>query len=42
MRAVLCHEYGLPESLVIGELPDPQPGVNLVAVPCVIFNWYRA
>lgn len=32
MRAVLCHEYGPPESLVIGELPDPQPGPDDVLV----------
>ena len=25
MKAVLCHEYGPPESLRIGELPTPEP-----------------
>ena len=25
MKAVLCYEYGPPERLVIGDLPDPTP-----------------
>jgi NADPH2:quinone reductase len=32
MRALVCHEYGPPESLVIEELPDPVPGDNEVLV----------
>src|SRR3954469_18436565 len=32
MRAVLCKEWGLPETLVIEELPSPQPGDDEVVV----------
>jgi NADPH2:quinone reductase len=32
MRALVCHEYGPPESLVIEEMPDPVPGDNQVLV----------
>jgi NADPH2:quinone reductase len=32
MRALVCHEYGPPESLVIEEMPDPVPGDNQVVV----------
>ena len=28
MKAVLCHEYGPPESLSIGELPTPTPSAD--------------
>ncbi len=26
MKAILCHDYGAPDSLVLGELPDPEAG----------------
>lgn len=32
MRAVVCREYGIPEDLVIDELPDPTPGPGQVVV----------
>jgi NADPH2:quinone reductase len=32
MIAVLCEEYGPPESLVLRELPDPVPGPGEVVV----------
>jgi NADPH2:quinone reductase len=32
MRAVLCKEFGPPESLVVEEVPDPQPGHGQVLV----------
>ena len=32
MKAVLCRQYGPPESLVVGELPSPQPGAGEVVV----------
>ena len=32
MRALVCHEYGPPESLVIEEMSDPVPGDNQVLV----------
>jgi NADPH:quinone reductase len=32
MKAVLCKEYGLPQSLVIEEVPDLQPGKGQVVV----------
>jgi NADPH2:quinone reductase len=32
MRALVCHEYGPPESLVIEEMPDPVPGDKQVLV----------
>ncbi len=32
MRAVLCKEFGPPESLVVEEVPDPQPGPGQVVV----------
>jgi NADPH2:quinone reductase len=32
MRAVLCKEFGPPESLVVEEVPDPQPGAGQVVV----------
>lgn len=42
MIAVLCETYGPPESLVLRELPDPQPGPNevLVAVSRVALNFF--
>ncbi len=32
MRAVLCKEFGPPESLVVEEIPDPQPGPGQIVV----------
>ena len=32
MRALVCKEYGPPESLVLEERPDPQPGPGEVRV----------
>lgn len=32
MRAVLCKQWGLPETLVVEELPSPQPGADEVVV----------
>jgi NADPH:quinone reductase len=32
MRAIRCHQYGPPESLVIEELPDLHPGADEVVV----------
>ena len=32
MRAVLCKEYGPPESLVVEELPSPKPGKGQVVL----------
>ncbi len=32
MKAVLCHQYGPPESLVYDEIPDPTPGPGEVVV----------
>src|SRR5438270_13011305 len=32
MKAVLCKQYGPPESLVIEELPSPAPGPGEVVV----------
>src|SRR5216110_1365242 len=32
MKAVLCKEYGPPESLVIEELPAPRPGPGEVVI----------
>lgn len=32
MRAVLCKQWGLPESLVMEELPSPQPGPDQVLI----------
>ena len=32
MRALVCKEYGPPESLVLEERPDPQPGPEEVRV----------
>lgn len=32
MRAVLCKEFGPPESLVVEEVPDPTPGPGQVVV----------
>ena len=26
MKAILCHDYGPPDSLTLGELPDPEAG----------------
>ncbi len=32
MKALLCKEYGPPESLVLGEVPSPTPGKGQVVV----------
>jgi len=32
MKALLCKEWGLPENLVVAELPDPQPGERQAVV----------
>src|SRR5881227_2385309 len=32
MKAVLCKQYGPPESLVVEELPSPKPGPGEVVV----------
>ena len=32
MRAVLCKEYGPPESLAVEELPSPKPGKGQVVL----------
>lgn len=32
MRAAMLHEYGLPENLVVEEVPDPQPRPNQIVV----------
>ncbi|PMS17928.1 NADPH:quinone oxidoreductase [Trinickia dabaoshanensis] len=32
MRAIRCHRYGPPESLVVDTLPDPQPGPGEVVI----------
>lgn len=32
MRAIVCREYGLPEDLVLEELPDPTPGPGQVVI----------
>ena len=35
MRALVCREFGPPESLVINELDDPSPGKNQILVDIV-------
>lgn len=32
MKAIICEEFGLPENLKIGELPDPKPEGNQVLI----------
>jgi NADPH2:quinone reductase len=32
MKAVVCNAWGLPDTLVVEELPDPQPGPGQVAL----------
>ena len=32
MKAVLCREFGPPASLVVGDLPAPQPGPGEVLI----------
>jgi NADPH2:quinone reductase len=41
MRAVLCQQHGLPDSLIIEEVPDPQikPGHVLIAVKAAGVNF---
>jgi NADPH2:quinone reductase len=35
MKAVICSQYGLPQSLQIGKLPDPVPGPHQVLIEVV-------
>jgi NADPH2:quinone reductase len=32
MRAIVCHQFGLPEKLELGELPDPVPAPNQILI----------
>jgi len=32
MKAIICNQFGLPESLTFGELPDPKPGKNQILI----------
>ncbi|MCS5490855.1 NADPH:quinone oxidoreductase family protein [Algoriphagus limi] len=32
MKAIICEQFGLPETLRFGELPDPVPGPNQVLI----------
>ena len=32
MQVVMCHEYGGPETLVVEEIPVPEPGPGEVRV----------
>ena len=32
MRAVLCNQFGPPEDLVVGEVPDPTPGPGEILI----------
>ncbi len=32
MRAVMCQSYGEPDSLVIDEVPEPEPGAGQVRI----------
>ena len=32
MKAVLCKQYGLPETLVVEDIPSPVPGPGEVVV----------
>lgn len=32
MKALICFHFGLPETLEVGELPDPQPGPDQVLI----------
>ena len=32
MKAVLCENWGLPDTLIIAELPDVVPGLGQVAI----------
>ena len=42
MRAVLCREFGPPESLILETLPDPVPGPGevVVEVACAALNFF--
>ncbi|MCP8939784.1 NADPH:quinone oxidoreductase family protein [Alsobacter sp. SYSU M60028] len=42
MRAVLCKEFGPPESLVVAELPEPTPGPGevVVAIAVAALNFF--
>lgn len=35
MKALICEKFGMPESLQVGEIPDPIPGPNQVLVQVV-------
>jgi NADPH:quinone reductase len=41
MRAMLCHEFGEPRTLKLGELPEPSvaPGMVKIAVHCAGLNF---
>ena len=32
MKALLCKQYGLPDTLVVEEVPDPVPGAGEIVV----------
>ena len=32
MKAVICEEHGPPESLVVNDVPDPEPRPNEVVI----------
>lgn len=32
MKAIICNQFGLPESLIFGELPDPKPAKNQILI----------
>ena len=32
MKALLCHTWGGPEDLVVGDMPDPQPGPGEIVI----------
>jgi len=32
MKAIICNQFGLPESLTLGELPDPKPVKNQILI----------
>ena len=42
MRAVLCREFGPPETLTVETLPDPVPGPGQVVVDiaCAALNFF--
>lgn len=32
MKAIICNQFGLPDSLIFGELPDPKPAKNQILI----------